>query len=112
MIDQVGRVFVAGQEETVAHDAAIEAEFGGTGSTSIPCSVAPMRWRFPVAEGGHGGGDMVMLEQLSRRCRHRIHSIGPPAISTGTASILMGIAANRSLATGLPVHVDDLLRLP
>jgi len=24
----------------------------------------------------------------------------------------MGISANRSIATGLPVHVDDLLTLP
>ena len=58
-----------------------------------------MRWRFPVAEGGHGGGDMVMLEQL-------FAPVPPPdpfnrAAShiDGAASILMGIAANQSIAT-------------
>jgi hypothetical protein len=30
----------------------------------------------------------------------------------GAASILLGIAANTSMATGQPVNVDDLLKLP
>ncbi len=30
----------------------------------------------------------------------------------GAASILLGIAANRSMETGQPVLVDDLLKLP
>jgi len=30
----------------------------------------------------------------------------------GARSILTGIAANVSMATGEPVHVDDLVRLP
>lgn len=112
VIDPVARVFVAGQEETVAHDAAIEAEFAGTRLRVYPMFGRPYAVEIPVAEGGHGGGDMVMLEQL-------FAPVPPPdpfnrAAShiDGAASILMGIAANQSMATGLPVHVDDLLRLP
>jgi hypothetical protein len=30
----------------------------------------------------------------------------------GAASILLGIAANESIASGGPVHVRDLLKLP
>ena len=61
-------------------------------------------------EGGHGGGDRRMLEDifvgggadpLKRAAGH----------AAGAASILTGIAANRSMATGLPVEVDSLVAL-
>ncbi len=63
-----------------------------------------------TGEGGHGGGDPVMLDDIFR----------PPAVEdplrrkadhrAGAWSILTGIAANRSLATGRPVQVDDLVQ--
>jgi len=57
--------------------------------------------------GGHGGGDALLLRDVF---------VGPgedplarPADWTdGMRSIAVGIAGNRSLATGLPVRVDDL----
>jgi predicted dehydrogenase len=65
-----------------------------------------------AGEGGHGGADPVMLEQL--------FSPNPPpdpynrAAShvDGAASIMMGIAANESMKTGRMVNVDDLFSLP
>jgi predicted dehydrogenase len=60
------------------------------------------------SEGGHGGGDLRMLQDLlrpgapdplARAADHR----------AGAMAVLTGIAANRSLASGLPVRVDDLL---
>lgn len=62
----------------------------------------------PVGEGGHGGADPVMLEQL--------FSPQPPADPLGraashldgAASLLVGIAANRSMATERVVTVSDL----
>ncbi len=61
------------------------------------------------AEGGHGGGDPVMLDD--------IFGVNPPqdpymraADQRGGAwSILTGISANRSMATGQPVVVADLI---
>lgn len=62
-------------------------------------------------EGGHGGGDIRMLrdifvggipDPLGRAAGH----------IDGARSILTGIAANKSLATGLPVHIRDLRCLP
>jgi len=59
-------------------------------------------------EGGHGGGDVRLLADL----------FGPPADDPlgrlashidGAHSILTGIAANRSFATGQPVRVSDLV---
>jgi predicted dehydrogenase len=58
--------------------------------------------------GGHGGGDALLLEALfgpeapdplGRAADHR----------AGAWSIATGIAANRSIATGAPVRVADLL---
>jgi len=58
-------------------------------------------------EAGHGGGDIRLLrdifigtdaDPLGRAADHR----------AGTDSIMVGIAANRSLATGLPVRIADL----
>jgi predicted dehydrogenase len=65
----------------------------------------------PVGEGGHGGADPVMLEQL--------FAPYPPADPLdraashldGAASILVGIAANTSIETGQLVRVDDLFPL-
>jgi predicted dehydrogenase len=59
-------------------------------------------------EGGHGGGDARLLEDL----------FGPPQDDPlgraashidGAYSILTGIAANRSFASGRPVRVSDLV---
>lgn len=65
----------------------------------------------PIGEGGHGGADPVMLEQ--------IFSPTPPpdpyhrAAShiNGAASVLVGIAANQSMRTGQMVFIDDLFPL-
>jgi predicted dehydrogenase len=65
----------------------------------------------PVGEGGHGGADPVMLEQ--------IFSPTPPpdpyhrAAShiDGAASVLVGIAANHAMSTGRMVCIDDLFPL-
>ncbi|MCQ2398119.1 MAG: Gfo/Idh/MocA family oxidoreductase [Sphaerochaetaceae bacterium] len=64
-----------------------------------------------VLEGGHGGGDPVMLED--------VFSENPPFDEfhraadyiDGVKSILVGIAANKSIASGMPVRTDDLVRI-
>ena len=64
------------------------------------------------AGGGHGGADPVMLEYIFHP--NPPHDPFNRAAShiDGAASILMGISANRSMETGGPVRVDDLLKLP
>jgi hypothetical protein len=74
-------------------------------------------WQQPVQipfdmgkEGGHGGGDARMLrdifvggeaDPLGRAADHR----------AGAWSILTGIAANRSFASGQAVRVEDLVKV-
>ena len=67
------------------------------------------------AKGAHGGGDGVLLRDLFgaredgeggdeyRRAASHVD---------GAVSVLTGIAANRSMATGQVVFVDDVLRVP
>lgn len=66
----------------------------------------------PAGDGGHGGADPILLEQL--------FSPNPPADPfrraashiDGAASILVGISANESMQTGKMVVIDDLFVLP
>ena len=63
----------------------------------------------PPAEGGHGGGDPILLAD--------IFDPNPPADPLGRKasqrdgaySILIGVAAYRSIDSGLPVKIADLL---
>lgn len=77
--------------------------------TVFPLRAEPYDVDIPEGIGGHGGGDQVMLEDI-------FGSNPPPdpfnrAAShiEGAYSILVGIAGNKSIKTGLPVHVKDLV---
>lgn len=110
-VNEGGAVFIAGQEEARRLEA-VNAMIKGERITVYPQWGTPFDAPIPSAEGGHGGADPVMLEH--------IFSPNPPpdpfnrAAShiDGAASILMGISANRSLATGALVNVADLFQLP
>ncbi|MFT3786216.1 MAG: Gfo/Idh/MocA family oxidoreductase [Tepidisphaeraceae bacterium] len=73
---------------------------------------APQTLEIPTAKGGHGGGDPLMLERLF------VPGLPPDPLGRaathvdGAASVLVGAAANQSIATGLPVQIDDLMPLP
>lgn len=85
---------------------------GATKSKSItvyPMFDNPYKVEIPEAVGGHGGGDPVLLndifgtpepDPLNRAASH----------VDGAMSILTGIAANKSIATGMPVDIDTLVK--
>ena len=62
-------------------------------------------------EGTHGGADPRMLEHLFAATN------GPDPLKQaathldGAASALLGICANQSIETGMPVNCDDVLKL-
>ena len=72
---------------------------------------APYEVPVPTGEGGHGGADPLMLEQ--------IFAPNPPADSLrraashidGAASILVGIAGNMSIESGRMIDIGDLFDL-
>lgn len=62
-------------------------------------------------EGGHGGGDRRMLDDIF--VGGQADPLGRAAGHLdGAASILTGVAANKSMATGLPVDIAGLHCLP
>lgn len=73
-------------------------------------------WQQPVQieipqtnQGGHGGGDARLLEDLFGRDREDDPLKRAAGFRDGAYSILCGIAANQSLQTGLPVDVAGLV---
>ncbi|WP_265520405.1 Gfo/Idh/MocA family protein [Oerskovia flava] len=61
----------------------------------------------PQGEGAHGGGDAVLLADLFRGAGD--DPLGRPAgLRDGVLSTAVGLAANRSLASGEPVRIADL----
>lgn len=65
----------------------------------------------PKPVGGHGGGDLLIQQQIfmpEPPADPFERSAGP---EQGVASAIIGIAANESMKTGLPVKVTDLVNL-
>ncbi|HBC88522.1 MAG TPA: dehydrogenase [Lentisphaeria bacterium] len=63
----------------------------------------------PEAKGGHGGGDKVMLNDIfGEKSKDPLNRAASHV--DGAMSILTGIAANKSINTGMPVVVKDLVQ--
>jgi predicted dehydrogenase len=102
-------------EHSVIEDAGVagasRAQRGDIISTRIiPLRGAAREIEVRQGEGGHGGGDAVMLaglfdpggsraDPLLRAADHR----------SGAYSILVGVAANQCFVTGSPVRIDSLV---
>ena len=66
-----------------------------------------------AASGGYGGGDARLMADLFARRRARDPYGRAADFAAGAMSILIGVAANRSMQTGRPVRIADLVkRLP
>jgi hypothetical protein len=67
-------------------------------------------FQIPHGIGGHGGGDAILLKDVFRRhLRVADDALGRPAgYLDGLRAVSVGIAANQSLVTGLPVTIADL----
>jgi len=62
-----------------------------------------------TSQGGHGGGDSRILEDLFSKDPPADPYLRAADQRGGAYSILTGIAANRSIATGQIVRIDDLV---
>ncbi|TLD09249.1 uncharacterized protein PgNI_07261 [Pyricularia grisea] len=71
----------------------------------------PEEIELPDSVGAHGGGDNVLLQDLFGEPVSDEYMRAASHVD-GALSILTGIAANRSIATGQVVNVDDVLRIP
>lgn len=66
----------------------------------------------PALDGSHGGSDPLLQEQIFSALAPQDFLCRTAGHEQGAASLLIGAAANRSMATGLPVRIDDLCPLP
>lgn len=71
---------------------------------------APREVAIPAGIGGHGGGDAILLKDVFRRdLRIGDDPLGRAAgYRDGLRAVAVGIAANQSLLTGLPVRIAEL----
>ena len=86
-----------------------ELEKGNVSITHIPAFQGPREIEVRTGKGGHGGGDVLLLDDiflpasppdpLGRKATH----------IDGAYSILTGIAAYRSIDTGRPVKIAELV---
>ncbi|MCZ8522427.1 MULTISPECIES: Gfo/Idh/MocA family protein [Paenibacillus] len=108
-----GRIEMSVGEKSYVNSGGDKAQEGAVKSRSIrvfPMFGKPYEVEVELAAGGHGGGDPALLNDLFgepgedpfRRAADHVD---------GARSILTGIAANRSIRTGQPVRVDDLVRI-
>lgn len=62
----------------------------------------------PAAQGGHGGGDAKLLRRIFLPDAQPDPQGRDATHLDGVWSVLTGVAANQSIATGLPVHLDTI----
>lgn len=86
------------------HDAAIT----GKSITVFPMFKAPYTVEIPEAEGGHGGADPILLADIFGESKPDPLKRAAGHIA-GAMSCLTGIAANKSIATGMPVDIKSLV---
>ena len=92
-------------------DAAGEGVVAGTSIVVYPMFGEPYKVDFEEGKGGHGGGDAVLLRDLFGTPTDDPYKRAAGYID-GAMSILTGVSANKSIATGLPVNVLDLVEIP
>lgn len=107
-----GRIEMTIVEQSYVNSGGEKSEEGALKDRSItvfPIFAAPYEVDVEEGEGGHGGGDPVLLNDIfgvpaEDRFKRAANHID------GAKSILTGIAANRSIRTGQAVRVDELVK--
>ena len=99
-------------QSDAASAAASKGAFKQTGIRVFPMFAEPYDITVPVAEGGHGGADPIMLEQIFAANPSADPYNRAASHIDGAAAILLGMAANLSIESGELVDIDDWFKLP
>jgi len=88
---------------------------GGIQAGGVTTKVYPLRGPVRIVqpwtgEGGHGGGDAVMLDEIFGANPAADKYLRASNEHAGAYSCLVGIAANRCFETGKPVVIADLVK--
>ena len=101
----IDKAYVKGEDGTV--------HYGSAGIADLwvyPMFDPPYKVDVVKGEGGHSGSDPVMLNDIFGVPEADPFNRAASHID-GAMSILTGIAANKSIASGQPVNIADLLKL-
>jgi len=90
-------------------DKANEGALASRKMTVHPMFEPPYEVEVEWKTGGHGGGDPVLLNDIFGIPEHDPFNRAASHVD-GAMSILTGVAANKSIASGMPVSIDSLLK--
>jgi predicted dehydrogenase len=83
---------------------------GGVSTRVIPLRGSPEEIEVWTGEGGHGGGDRILLDDLFSPEPRTDRYLRAADHRSGAYSILTGVAANQSIETGKTIRIADLVR--
>ena len=69
------------------------------------------RIEFPYVRSGHWGGDKLMFDEIFRSKSVNPGLNHPANVRDGSLAVLIGIAARKSIDTGMPIKIADLTDL-
>ncbi|WP_062050929.1 Gfo/Idh/MocA family protein [Bacillus sp. JCM 19034] len=108
-----GRIEVKVREQSYVNSGGEKSDEGAVEEKSItvlPMFGQPYEVEVVEGEGGHGGGDPLLLQDIFGEPSEDEFNRAASHID-GAKSILTGIAGNISLQTGQAVKVDELIKL-
>ncbi len=101
-------------EETVyvAGDGGVQGGIraGGEYTKIFPIRGAAYEVQVWQGEGGHGGGDVLMMDDIFNPLKKPDKYLRCADQRAGAYSLLTGVAANYSMATGREIRIDDLVK--
>ena len=100
----VETVYISGDGSTPG-----KAVHGGTSIRIFPHFQEPYDVEVSESEGGHGGGDILLLEDIFAETSADDPLKRAAGYADGAHSILTGVAANISMAENRPVRIDSLV---
>ena len=109
-----GRIEMNVTESVYVNGSGAPANEGVVNSKKItvyPMFGTPYEVEIEEGIGGHGGGDKVLLNDIFGIPEYDPYNRAASHID-GAMSILTGIAANKSIATGMPTDVFSLVNMP
>jgi predicted dehydrogenase len=99
---------IRGQSDTELAAEQAQGDGHGMALRVIPMFSAGYDVKIEEGKGGHGGGDPLIQRQIfDPNAPEEIYGRNA-GHEQGAASILIGVAANRSMESGLPVKINDL----
>jgi hypothetical protein len=101
----VERIYVSGTDTVQGG-----IQRGGVTTRVIPLRGPAQEFDVWTGEGGHGGGDKILLDDLFLPEKRADKYLRAADHRSGAYSILTGVAANHSIGSGKQIQIADLVQ--